>query len=124
MKAFNTAAPLSRLGTGRSGRLTRDVADFGRTAEQVPLNIRPQLFARHARGSLNSRAAHSWYLAPAGYPLTDRRRTYAQQASKRANATDRSTGFQDWFLFHGRECKALPNASQEALPNSLFNESN
>ena len=124
MEAFNTATPLSRLMPRYDGRLTCSVGDFSRTAKQAPLNIRPQLFARDARGSLNSRAAHSWYLAPTGYPLGDRRRTYAQQASKRANATDRSTGFQDWFLFHGRECKALPNASQEALPNSLLNESN
>lgn len=124
MKALNTAAPLSRQDTRRSGRLTRDVGVFGRTAEQAPLNIRPQLFARHTGGQLDSRAAQSGYLAPPGYPLTDRRWRYAQQARQRADTADRGTSFQDWFLFHGRESKALPNASQEALPNAALNESN
>jgi len=114
MKMFCIALDLNRLPFWHGRRLVG--SSRGRTKE-FPLHVRPQLFARHAGFFFNRRTAQRWHRSSAGHPLAYRWRLDTQQARQATNPTHRGARFLDRFLFHGRESKALPNASQEALPN-------
>lgn len=91
------------------------------TAQESPIHIWTKLFAGNGAGRcfFDCRATLSRNRAPTGHPLAHGWRGNAQRARKPADSTDKGAGSRYRFLVHGRQSKAMPNASQEALPNAV-----